>query len=125
MRALIAVDLLWLVPGRVGGSEEYAVRTLLSYGRHGSSDLRPVVFLSDQAAEEHPDLGRFFDLETRPLANQRRWRRVAAEMTWLAGRVRRLDAVHHFGGRIPIRTGRRVAVTVHDLQPLDHPENFS
>ncbi|HAQ22157.1 MAG TPA: hypothetical protein DCR10_01285 [Acidimicrobiaceae bacterium] len=125
MRALIAVDLLWLVPGRVGGSEEYAVRTLLSYARHGSSDLRPVVFLSDQAAEEHPDLGRFFDLETRPLANQRRWRRVAAEMTWLAGRVRRLDAVHHFGGRIPIRTGRRVAVTVHDLQPLDHPENFS
>ncbi|GIT00885.1 MAG: hypothetical protein CM1200mP26_25970 [Acidimicrobiales bacterium] len=36
-----------------------------------------------------------------------------------------LDAVHHVGGRIPIRTGAPVAVTVHDLQPLDHPENFS
>ena len=46
MRARIAVDLLWLVPGDVGGSEEYAIRTLLAHARHGSSDLRPVAFLT-------------------------------------------------------------------------------
>jgi len=125
MRARIAVDLLWLVPGDVGGSEEYAVRTLLAHALHGSSDLRPVAFLTEEAAEAHPELGRMLDLEVRPLDNRRRGRRLAAEATWLAPRVRRLDAVHHMGGRIPVRTGRPVAVTVHDLQPLDHPEHFS
>jgi len=125
MRARIAVDLLWLVPGDVGGSEEYAIRTLLAHARHGSSDLRPVASLPEEAAEAHPDLGRTIDLEVRPLDNRRRWRRLVAETTWLADRVRRLDAVHHVGGRIPVRTGRPVAVTVHDLQPLDHPEHFS
>jgi len=125
MRSRIAVDLLWLVPGDVGGSEEYAVRTLLAHARHGSSDLRPVAFLSEVAADVHPELGRAIDLEVRPLDNRRRGRRLAAEASWLAPRVRRLDAVHHVGGRIPMRTGRPVAVTVHDLQPLDHPEHFS
>ena len=47
--ARIAVDLLWLVPGDVGGSEEYAVRTLLAYASHGPSDLRPVVHLAGAA----------------------------------------------------------------------------
>ena len=125
MRARIAVDLLWMVPGDVGGSEEYAVRTLMAHARHGSSDLCPVAFLSEEAADTYPDLGCALDLETHPLDNRRRWRRLAAETTWLAARARRLDAVHHLGGRIPVRTGRPVGVTVHDLQPLDHPENFS
>ena len=121
----IAVDLLWLVPGDVGGSEEYAVRTLLAFARHGPTDLRPVVHLSDVAASAHPELGRSLDLEVCPVENRRRGRRLLAESTWLASRTRRLDAVHHVGGRIPVRTGSPVAVTVHDLQPLDHPEHFS
>ncbi|MDG2426908.1 MAG: glycosyltransferase family 1 protein [Acidimicrobiales bacterium] len=121
----IAVDLLWLVPGDVGGSEEYAIRTLLAFARHGPVDLRPVVHLTSEAAEAHPDLGRSLDLEVCRVNNRRRSHRLLAESTWLAHRIQRLDAVHHFGGRIPIRTGTPVAVTVHDLQPLDHPEHFS
>ena len=123
--ARIAVDLLWLVPGDVGGSEEYAVRTLLAYASHGPSDLRPVVHLTGAAAEAHPELGQLRDVETCPVDNRHRGRRLLAESTWLASRTRLLDAVHHMGGRIPARTGAPVAVTVHDLQPLDHPEHFS
>ncbi|MDP6288410.1 MAG: glycosyltransferase family 1 protein [Acidimicrobiales bacterium] len=123
--ARIAVDLLWLVPGDVGGSEEYAVRTLLAYASHGPSDLRPVVHLTGAAAEAHPELGQLLDVETCPVDNRHRGRRLLAESTWLASRTRLLDAVHHMGGRIPARTGAPVAVTVHDLQPLDHPEHFS
>ena len=123
--SLIGVDLLWLVPGDVGGSEEYAVRTLLAYAAHGPADLRPVVHLSTATAEAHPELGAALDLDVCPVDNRNRGRRLLAESTWLASRTRRLDAVHHVGGRIPIRTGTPVAVTVHDLQPLDHPEHFS
>ncbi|MEO2157633.1 MAG: glycosyltransferase family 1 protein, partial [Acidimicrobiales bacterium] len=124
MTCRLAVNLLSLVPGDVGGAEEYAVRTLAAYGRHGPSDLRPVIYLSRAALDAHPDLGRAFDVEVHPGDGRSRPRRILAESTWLARRTAGM-AVHHFGGRIPARTGRPVAVTVHDLQPLDEPLNFS
>jgi len=120
----LAVNLLSLVPGDVGGAEEYAVRTLAAYGRHGPADLRPVVYLSQAALDAHPDLGRAFDVEVHPGDGRSRPRRILAESTWLARRTTGM-AVHHLGGRIPARSGRPVAVTVHDLQPLDEPLNFS
>jgi len=119
----LAVNLLSLVPGDVGGAEEYAVRTLAAYGRHGPADLRPVVYLSQAALDAHPDLGAAFDVEVHPGDGSSRPRRILAESTWLARRTTGM-AVHHFGGRIPARTGRPVAVTVHDLQPLLRPGNF-
>jgi len=119
----LAVNLLSLVPGDVGGAEEYAVRTLTAYGRHGPSDLRPVVYLSRAALDAHPDLGAAFDVDVHPGDGSSRPRRILAESTWLARRTAGM-AVHHFGGRIPARTSRPVAVTVHDLQPLVHPGNF-
>ena len=119
----LAVNLLSLVPDDVGGAEEYAVRTLSAYARHGPANLRPVLCLSEDALGAHPGLGEAFDVEVHPNDGRRRARRVLAENTWLAARTAGL-AVHHLGGRIPARTSRPVAVTVHDLQPLDHPENF-
>ena len=124
MTCRLAVNLLSLVPGDVGGAEEYAVRTLAAYGRHGPADLRPVVYLSQAALDAHPDLGRAFDVEVHPGDGRSRPRRILAESTWLARRTTGM-AVHHLGGRIPARSGRPVAVTVHDLQPLDEPLNFS
>ena len=120
----LAVNLLSLVPGEVGGAEEYAVRTLAAYGRHGPADLRPVIYLSQAALDAHPDLGRAFDVEVHPGDGRSRPRRILVESTWLARRTNSM-AVHHFGGRIPARSGKPVAVTVHDLQPLDQPFNFS
>ena len=119
----LAVNLLSLVPGDVGGAEEYAVRTLTAYGRHGPSDLRPVVYLSRAALDAHPDLGAAFDVDVHPGDGSSRPRRILAESTWLARRTAGM-AVHHLGGRLPARTSRPVAVTVHDLQPLVHPGNF-
>ena len=124
MTCRLAVNLLSLVPGDVGGAEEYAVRTLAAYGRHGPSDLRPVIYLSRAALDAHPDLSRAFDVEVHPGDGRSRPRRILAESTWLARRTTGM-AVHHLGGRIPARSGRPMAVTVHDLQPLDEPLNFS
>ena len=81
--ARIGVDLLWLVPGDVGGSEEYAVRTLLAYAAHGPADVRPVVHCTTATADAHPDLGRLLDVEACPVDNRRRARRILAETTWL------------------------------------------
>ena len=109
----LAVNLLSLVPDDVGGAEEYAVRTLSAYARHGPANLRPVLYLSEAALGAYPGLGEAFDVEVHPNDGQRRARRVLAENTWLAAHTAGL-AVHHLGGRIPARTSRPVAVTVHD-----------
>ena len=119
----IAVNLLSVVPGRVGGAEEYAVRVLSAYAQHGPADIRPVLYVLDGFQTAHPELVESFETEVCPVNGHSRGRRVLAESTWLARRA--TGAVHHFGGRLPWRTGRPTAVTIHDLQPLDHPERFS
>ena len=123
--ARIAVNLLHVVPGEVGGSEEYAVRTLSAYARHGSPDLIPVLYVLAPFVAAHRPLCESFDTVVSPLDGTNRGRRILAESTWLAARTADMDAVHHLGGRLPGRSRRPAAVTIHDLQPLFRPENFS
>ena len=123
--ARIAVNLLHVVPGAVGGSEEYAVRTLLAYARHGSPDLAPVLHVLAPFVAAHRPLCEAFDTVVCPLDGGNRARRILAELTWLVARTADVDAVHHLGGRLPGRSRRPAAVTIHDLQPLLRPENFS
>ena len=123
--ARIAVNLLHVVPGEVGGSEEYAVRTLSAYARHGSPDLTPVLYVLAPFVAAHRPLCESFDTVVPPLDGATRARRILAESTWLAARTADMDAVHHLGGRLPGRSRRPAAVTIHDLQPLFRPENFS
>lgn len=128
MTLRVGVNLLWLVPGVVGGSEEYTVRAL-----HGLADLAPPdveveLFALDDLRRAHPDLVARFPTHTIGLRGRWKGLRVAAETTWLpaALRRRRIDVVHHAGGVVPLLTGgARPVLTVHDLQPLDHPDNFS
>jgi len=123
--ARIAVNLLHVVPGEVGGSEEYVVRTLSAFARYGSSDLAPVLYVLAPFVEAYRPLCEAFETVISPLDGVNRARRMLAESTWLAARTVEADAVHHLGGRLPGRSRRPAAVTVHDLQPLIRPENFS
>src|SRR3954471_9482059 len=89
----IAVNLLWCVPGRVGGSEEYLVRQLLGLVACGDADggdappaWRPLVYAPAGFAAAHPDLAAICDVREAPLDGVSRLRRVAAEATWLRGR---------------------------------------
>ncbi|MCS5679095.1 MAG: glycosyltransferase family 4 protein [Acidimicrobiales bacterium] len=123
--ARIAVNLLHVVPGEVGGSEEYVVRTLSAFARYGSSDLVPVLYVLAPFVEAYRPLCEAFETVISPLDGVNRARRMLAESTWLAARTVEADAVNHLGGRLPGRSRRPAAVTVHDLQPLIRPENFS
>ena len=58
-----------------------------------------------------------------PLSN--RGYRILAESTQVHRATRNADIVHHFGGRLPAVRNRRAILTIHDLQPLDMPANFS
>ena len=119
----VGVNLLWLVPGQVGGTEEYATRLLANVA--GTPGVEVTVFAGRAALEAHPDLRAGFDVVEAPTGGGRPGR-VLAEATWLAAqsRRRRLDLLHHLGGTVPLVRGVPALVSIHDLQPLHHPDAF-
>ncbi|MCB0972392.1 MAG: glycosyltransferase family 4 protein [Acidimicrobiales bacterium] len=126
----VGVNLLWLVPGVVGGSEEYTTRLLRGLAADPPPDLHVTLFALAPFAAAHPDLVAAYPTVTAALDGTSRARRVAAEATWLAREARRrnIDLLHHAGGVVP--PGPAIGsfpsvVTIHDLQPLAMPENFT
>ncbi|MCU0309419.1 MAG: glycosyltransferase family 4 protein [Acidimicrobiales bacterium] len=123
----VGVNLLWLVPGEVGGSEEYTVRLLRALADARPADLDVRLFVNGSFPSAHPDLVEAFPTTVAPVSGRHRPSRVLAESTWLAAAARRhhVDVVHHAGGTVPPIGGVPAVVTLHDLQPLTHPERFS
>lgn len=121
------MNLLWLVPGVVGGSEEYITRLLGALAEDGPADLEPTLFVLRPFLEAHPGLARRFPTVTCRLEGGSKAARVGAEATWLAAQTRHrgLDLVHHAGGTVPVLRAAPSVLTVHDLQPLDLAGTFS
>ena len=124
-KARIAVNLLHVVPGEVGGSEEYSVGVLRAFAESGSKEIEPVIHASEAFFNEHPDFLESFPTEIYKSDGRNRLKRIMTEFTAFRLRAKGVEGVHHFGGRLPLLSPRPAAVTVHDLQPLDIPENFS
>lgn len=126
----VGVNLLWLVPGVVGGSEEYTTRLLRGLAEDPPADLHLTLFALEPFAEAHPDLVAAYPTVTAGIDGRRKAERVATEATWLARKAahRNIDLLHHAGGVIapgPAVARTPAVLTIHDLQPLVLPENFS
>ena len=123
----VGVNLLWLVPGVVGGSEEYTVRTLDGILDVAPPDVDLVLFALRPFIEAHPELTDRIETVTLSLTGRDKSVRVAAESSWLAFQCRRhgVAMVHHAGGILPAVRAVPGLLTVHDVQPLLQPENFS
>jgi len=121
----VAANLAWLRPGAVGGSEEYTVRLLEAVLDAAPPDIDLVVLGSPALFDAHPGLARASTVRLPGPLDVRAWR-VAVESTVVLRATRDADVVHHFGGRVPLRHHHGAdVVTIHDLQPLERPENFS
>jgi glycosyltransferase involved in cell wall biosynthesis len=122
----VGVNLLWLVPGNVGGSEEYLTRQLQALHDH-RPDIDLTLFVVHGFRASHPDLANAVRTVEAPIDGRSRPRRVAAETVWLAGAVRESGVafVHHGGGTIPLRPVVPAVLTIHDLQYFAFPETFS
>lgn len=120
----VGVNLLWCLPGAVGGSEEYLVRQLT-----GLHDADPAVdatlFVVPGFGAAHPELAARHELVIGSLDTRRRSRRVVSEVTWLPPRLRGVDVVHHGGGTVPPRSPHPVLLTIHDVQYRTFPEYLS
>jgi glycosyltransferase involved in cell wall biosynthesis len=117
----VAVNLLWIAPGRVGGSEQYLQRQLL-----GLTDptIAASLYCTPAFAAAHPELAERHRLDVAPGGQDVRAGRIAAEHTWLARRTRSADVVHHGGGTAPLVGRRPIVLTVHDLQYRTFPQYF-
>ena len=130
----VGVNLLWLDPGVVGGSEEYTVRLLRAADDENSrvdaqSRISIRLYVAPKLLVAYPDLNERFECLTGPRSVEtgfaKKGKRIAIEHSWLVGRSRHESVVHHAGGTVPFLRAATSIVTVHDLQPLEMPENFS
>jgi len=122
----VGVNLLWLVPGEVGGSEEYTIRLLLELAELRPDDVEVVLYVNRQFSAAHPELVSRFTTHVAPISGSSRILRVMAESTWLAARSLRdrCTLLHHCGGTIPFLRLTPGVLTMHDLQPLANPDRF-
>jgi glycosyltransferase involved in cell wall biosynthesis len=114
----VDINLLWLVPGQVGGTEESTVSSLLGLAALAPPDLHLRGLALDAFAAAHPEVAARLPLELLRLSGRSRPARIVAESTWLAARNGDADLVHHAGGTAPARSRAPYVVTLHDLQPL-------
>ncbi len=126
-RTRVLVNLTWLVPGVVGGSEESTTDALRALAADLPADLEIHLAVLQPFLSAHPDLVESFSCHVLAASGSNKFARVLAEQTWLARLSRKIDAqvVHHAGGVVPLLHPGRVVLTIHDLQPLDLSENFS
>ncbi len=117
----VAVNLLWCVPGEVGGSEEYLVRQLVGLSA-ASRGLEPTLYCLNSFQRAHPELASLYPMVSPKIDGSDRKRRIVAEHTWLALRTRSADVVHHGGGTAPAVGGSPIVLTIHDLQYETFPE---
>ena len=125
-RRRVGVTLLWLVPGEVGGSEEYTVRLLSALADLGSDEVEVILYVNRLFSSAHPEIVSRFTTVVAPISGSSRVLRVLVESTWLAlrSRIDRCVLVHHAGGTMPAIRSVPGVLTLHDLQPLANPERF-
>ncbi len=120
----VVANLSFVLPGAVGGSEEYSIRLIDALAASESDDIELSVAGSTSLFAAHPALGAGNRLAFSGPAHNRAYR-LAVESSWLPRSTRGAALVHHFGGRVPARRSAPAVVTIHDVQSLDLPENFS
>lgn len=118
----VAVNLTWMAPDRVGGSEQYLTRQLLGLD---ASTFDLSIYCDARFGAAHPLIAERSRISAMPGRVNSRGARVVLEHTWLAATTRHADVVHHGGGTAPLVGARPILLTIHDLQYLVHPEYFS
>jgi glycosyltransferase involved in cell wall biosynthesis len=122
----VGLNLLWLVPGVVGGSEEYTTRLLDAVADDPPEGIEFTLFGNRLLRPAYPELVERFVFVEAPVTGGSKGLRVVTENSWLAfeSRRRKLDMLHHLGGIMPFVRGCPGMLTIHDLQPLVMPEHF-
>ncbi len=120
-RLRVGMNLLWLRPAVVGGSEVAATSTVDALTRCAGSEIDLRLYAQPAFRRAHPELTTRVETRTVRVPGSTRPARVALEWTWLPRAVQRdrIDVVHCYGGVVPPGLGRPSVLTLHDVQPLE------
>ncbi len=123
---LVALNLLYLIPGVVGGTETYA-RSLIQALAAEDDDNEYVVFVSREAADLDITPGPNFRRVVCPVVAMRRAERYAWEQAALPVQLMRLkpDVLHSLGYVGPLLIRCPHIVTIHDVNFLGHKGRHS
>jgi len=123
----IGLNLLYLVPGKVGGTEIYA-RRLVHALAAARPDWRWLAYCGPDALEalESERWPASVHLVPSPRPSGEKASRAVLELSWLAWRAARdgVHLLHSLGTTSPFVTRCPRVVTVHDLIYLHYPETF-
>ena len=124
----VALNVLYLVPGAVGGSEIYARQLIGALGR-ARPDLEFVVFCGREATPSLRDAGWPANVAVHelPVHSANKPLRILAEQTLLPVAARRAgcDVLHSLGTTAPLVAGMPSVVTILDLIYEAYPETFA
>lgn len=122
----ILLNGLFLVPNRVGGSENY-LRGLVQGLMEVDPENEYVLCLGPEAASTFTLPGARWRLLVSPSASRRRAVRIALEQVWLPRVARRLraDIIHSGGYTSPLVSDQARVTTVYDMNYKRHPEDLS
>jgi glycosyltransferase involved in cell wall biosynthesis len=126
MTLTVGVNLLWLVPGVVGGTEGYATGLLERLVER--DDVEVVAYALPDFVKAYPALAAAAHTVVAPMpAGRHVIRRVLVENAWLPRHLgaQHIRLVHHLGGIVPPGCRVPAVVTLHDLQYLSYPDYFS
>jgi glycosyltransferase involved in cell wall biosynthesis len=121
LRVRVALNLLYLIPGVVGGTETYA-RSLIHSIAALDDENEYVVFVNKLAADLDITPGPNFRRVICPFLPLRRVVRYGWEQGILPFQLgsEKIDIVHSLGFVVPLAARSRQIVTVHDLNFLSH-----
>lgn len=122
----VGVDLAWLRPGDVGGSETAAVGTLRGLAALAAPGIDVRLYAQSSFRAAYPELADRFATVTVPVPGGTRGSRVAAETVALPVYFARdrIDVVHWYGGVVAPGSRRHAVLTLHDVQPLEPGSAF-
>lgn len=121
----VVVNMLWCVPGQVGGSEQYLVRQLCGVHEAAPGEFALEIVAPRGFAAAHPELSaRMRIIESSSSATSRPLR-IMREATSLARLTRGAAVTHHGGGTLPLRATAPTLLTIHDVQYREFPHYFS
>ena len=117
----IALNLLYLIPGVVGGTETYA-RSLITALARLDEDHEYTVYVNRESADLDITPAKNFRRVVCPIVAMRRIYRYGWEQAVLPIQLRQSnpDVVHSLGYVGPIASGRPQVVSVHDVNYLGH-----